>query len=180
MSRESWYAGVRQKSASFSEEDEEQLWQALQHRKLEGRTSDPEAAEYDEAADIFFQGIQLARHGDLTAGCAQIATAYLLDGRSINFVGPRPKSSKIQALTLDLELLAILSQSHVNDIERVSYGGHVLRVLLGNRLGNDPHAGQDLLATAMVSLNYLLQRVREQPELGDHHRNGGILGGCIV
>ena len=73
MSREDWYNLGTTWTASGD-------WRQLfQHRPLNGRTTDPEAMDFDEASDLFFHGLKFARRGDLKAGRAQIATAYLLD-----------------------------------------------------------------------------------------------------
>jgi tetratricopeptide (TPR) repeat protein len=140
---------------------------------------DPEAADYDEAADLFFQGLRLARTGDLSAARAQIATAYLLDSRSINFSMHTSNNPEIQEKCLDLDLLIILTQANEQDMHQVTYGGHVLRIFIGRQLGDHPIEGQNALASALLSVNYLLQRVREQPQLGGHHSQGGALGGCM-
>ena len=180
MSRDTWFnatGGHRISSAS----DEQTILDAFRHNQVSTKTSDPEAADYDEAAELFFQGVKLARIGDLEAGCAQIATAFLLDGRSINFSVFVPQNPAIRALCVDLELLCHLSQAQTNNLHSVSYGGHVLRILVAGRLGNDPTEGQNFLASAMTSVNYLLQRVREQPHLGAHYSDGGVvLGGCMT
>ena len=54
-------------------------------KPLTQKTDDPEAKNYDEATDIFLSGVKLARNGDFEAACPQIACAYILDSRSINF-----------------------------------------------------------------------------------------------
>jgi len=99
MSRESWYELTGSSASDWRE--------ASQHKPLKGRTTDPEALEYDEASELFLHGIKLARRGDLDAGRSQIATAYLLDGRSINFMPLLPQGEEKEAadLALDPQLL---------------------------------------------------------------------------
>lgn len=181
MSRDNWFSNARHSTVlPNSDQADAETLAFMQHKPLAHRTSDPEAADYDEAAELFVQGLRLARAGDLDAGRAQIATAYLLDGRSIKFVLAEPQNTQTRALCIDLFLLYNLSQATINDINSVSYGAHVMRVLIAEKLGNDPIEGQNFMAGGMVSINYLLQRVKEQPRLGAHYSQGGILGGCLT
>jgi len=140
------------------------------HIPLEGRTADPEALDYDEASDLFLQGIRLARGGDLAAGRPQIATAYLLDGRSINFcsVLPDPEAAGV---AMDVKLLYELIQDD-------SFAAAVLRMAAARYMGHSPQ-GQMLIAGAMQEIAKLLKMIEQQPTLEADWRQGGVLGGCM-
>lgn len=200
MSRESWYSAVQARSEIITRSTDgtlddaslQRIVQSFRHQPLAGKTGDPEAADCDEAAELFLQGVRLARSGDLEAGCAQIATAFLLDGRSINFLPSADLSSsnnrssisndliqQVKSMCVDIELLFRLFRAEVSDPDHVSYGGHILRLLTATKIGRNPKLGQDMLAVAIKSVNYLIQRVKEQPHLGSHYEQGGVLGGCM-
>ena len=86
MSREAWYSGMLGTQTSLASVG------VSPPRKLSAlSTSDPEAADHDEACELFLNGLRLARGGDLAAGVPQIACAYLLDSRSINFLLQLPE-----------------------------------------------------------------------------------------
>jgi len=177
MSREDWIEHIwanAQKSNQIEVTDTvtlQQLSNAFRHEPLSGRTSDPEAAKYDQASELFLEGVATAREGNLTKGCDQIATAFLLDARSANFVVTLgfpmlEKTNEDEALMKDVEnqcvdllLLANLCQMNTDDMHQISYGGHVLRLLLARKLGHHPSQGPGMLSMAMTTINYLLQRV---------------------
>lgn len=103
MSREDWYAGMAKGTAPTS-------FASLgtsAPRKLSLLTSDPEAADHDEACELFLQGLRLARCGDFAAAVPQIACAYLLDSRSIKFILKLPANSEAfkKSYVLDYQLL---------------------------------------------------------------------------
>jgi hypothetical protein len=148
MSRENWHNLV----TTTGNED------VFQHRSLKGRTTDPEAMDFDEASDLFLQGLKLARRGDLKAGRAQIATAYLLDTRSINWVNVLPQDEEARYMVLDLKL-------HCELTEGDSYGAMVLRIMAANFLGNGPE-GQTLIGSAMKTIELLLEDIAQFPQHG--------------
>ena len=82
MSRQQWFASQQTKAERFSDMENHL---SSQGERLSDKTDDPEAKNYDEATEIFFNGVKLARAGDFGAASPQIACAYLLNSRSINF-----------------------------------------------------------------------------------------------
>jgi tetratricopeptide (TPR) repeat protein len=168
MSRESWSKQVGGVNASTD-------WrQAFQHTPLKGRTTDPEALDFDEASGLFLNGIKLARRGDLKAAVAQVATAYLLDGRSINYYPVLPVPEEARDIALDPKLLYDLSQNSDD-----SFGAMVLRIFAAGRLGSLPEDGQMYIATGMDAIDKLLKAITENPKLEERWENGGVLGGCM-
>jgi tetratricopeptide (TPR) repeat protein len=147
--------------------------QAFQHTPLEGRTTDPAALDFDEASSLFLNGIKLARRGDLEAARSQVATAYLLDGRSINFYPGVPLPEEARDIALDPILLNELLQ------DRGSFAAMVLSIFAANRLGSLPEKGQIFIATGMKAIGELLEEIADNPKLEAHWKNGGVLGGCM-
>ncbi len=148
---------------------------AFKHEPLGPRTNDPEALDLDEAYELFFNGVKLARAGDLAAGCAQIACAFLLDDRSINFVPDLPPGTPgdITLHVIDLQTLYKMISLDLN-----GFGSRVLRILLGIKLGSIPGDGQTMIAEAFRCIESLLSIIEMQPEVEDYNR--GILGGCCT
>ena len=166
MSREDWYDKKRQPID----------WEKLgREDNYSSKTSDPEAKNYEEATEIFLKGIQLARSGDLGAACPQIAHAYLLDSRSVNFAVALPPGypKERKAKILDYELLGRLAQ---HDIHSISTG--VLSIMLAQFLGSDPEHGQMLIAVGMGCIETLLEYIENHPHVENPER--GILGGCLT
>lgn len=145
MSRETWYAGTG-KPASFDS-------LGAPRRKLSLITTDPQAAEHDEACEIFLSGVRLGCIGDFAAATPQIACAYLLDSRSINFAVmlPQDLEASKRNFILDYELLGKLIER-----DEQSFGSSVLRILLATFLGHSPF-GQQLIAAAMVHVSKLYE-----------------------
>lgn len=179
MSRQDWFFECR--DHSLIPDDESQVRSNFEHTPMSGRTSDPEALNWDEACEIFFNGVRLARCGDIKAARANIATAYLLDPRAINYVHflPDHMASSLKMLYIDAELLFELSQAETDNVFAVSYGAHVIRIMSAAHLATLPKEGQTILLGALGSVNYLLQRLEEQPELEDPDPRKGALGGCL-
>ena len=147
---------------------------AFHHTPLEGRTTDPQALEWDEACEIFQGGVYCARRGDLHAGRAQIASAFLLDSRSINFCLelPAPEASD---LALDAMLLYQLITS-----DESSFASSVLRILAARHLGFMAETDQALIAEAMTAIEQLIKALEQRPELERPAEEGGVLGGCLT
>ena len=169
MSRESWYAGMTAGTAATSFAS---LGTAAP-KKYSAKTTDPAAADHDEACEIFLNGLRLARSGDFAAACPQIACAYLLDSRSINFIIKLPDDSK-KNFVLDYELMSNLIE---HDTE--SCGSSVLRILLANQLGTTPF-GQQLIAAAMVHINTLYELLENNPAMEAPDSPRPLLGGCLT
>jgi tetratricopeptide (TPR) repeat protein len=146
---------------------------AFSHTPLKGRTTDPEALDWDEASEIFLSGVRCARRGDLEAGRAQIATAFLLDGRSINYctVLPAPEAAD---LALDDELLRMLILSDPN-----SFASTVLNILAARCYGHADKHGQAVIGIAMRSIEFLIKACEQNPTLEKTPNEGGPLGGCL-
>jgi len=147
----------------------------LKHEPLSPRTNDPEALLLDEAYELFFNGVKLARAGDLAAGCAQIACAFLLDDRSINFVPVLPPGAP-----RDMKFLAIDIQtcSQMINLDLNGFGSRILRIMLAANFGSMPGDGQTMIAEALRCIEQLLSIIEMQPEIEDYDK--GILGGCCT
>jgi len=164
MSRERWFSQVNTLATSWRE--------AFHHEPLAGRTEDPCADAFDEAAEIFFNGVKLAGEGDLKAASAQIACAYLLDDRSINFCYkfPAPEAASV---AIDLVLLYKLIQHDEQSVSSL-----VLKIVLGQCVGSNPEEGQTFIAHGMLSIDQLLQLIELNPDI--EKREFGVLGGCLT
>ena len=138
---------------------------------LSKRTGDPQAKDYDEACEIFKNAVSLARAGDLQAACPQIACAYLLDGRSINFCLKPPETSTEEAF-VDYALLVKMVQR-----DPKCFGAMVIVIMLGQFLGPNPKLGQGMIAQALQCIDHLLEIIEEQPSI--ERQENGILGGCL-
>lgn len=143
--------------------------------RLSNKTSDPAAADYDEANEIFANGLKLARIGDFDAAVPQIATAYLLDGRSINFKPSLANVNDADAknFMLDLELLYKLIHH-----DTTTFGCSVLHILLAGRLGSTPDHGQEIVGIALVRIDNLISYLEKDPEI--EAPNSMFLGGCLT
>ena len=166
MSREQW----RSKS-SASGQTSGNWREAFVHRPLKGRTTDPEALEFDEASELFLRGLKLARRGDLKAGRSQIASAFLMDERSINFCVELPDPSAAD--------MAIDSMLFYELIEGDSYGAMVLLIALAQYLGHTSE-GQTFLAGALRSIDNLVKLIEREPKLEAPREEGGVLGGFMT
>lgn len=167
MSREQWYSGVGTKGNSAD---------VLPiSAKYSDKTSDPDAKDYDEALEIFLNGVKLARGGDLDAAAPQIACAFLLHGRSINYalVLPTGVDASTKNSTLDYEVLTKLIEH-----DEHSVSSSVLRVVLANWLGSQPQFGQGLIAAGLVHIDLLIKKIEIHPEIEEP--GSMILGGCLT
>jgi hypothetical protein len=133
MSRETWYAGTG-KPASFDSF-------GAPPRKLSLITTDPQAAEHDEACEIFLSRVRLGRIGDFAAATPQLPQD--LEASKCNFI-------------LDYELSG-------NDEQIL--GSSVLRILLASFLGHSPQFGQQLIAAAMVHISKLYECIESDPAI---------------
>lgn len=164
MSRQRWAEQARTNVTSD--------WRkAFRHSPLAGRTSDPEALAFDEAAEIFFNGVRCARRGDLEAARPQIATAFLLDSRSLNITPLLPDPDAAD-LAVDYLLLNELIMG-----DRNSFASSVLTIIAARHMGHDQREGQTFISEAMQQIEKLLKTIEQNPELEDP--NSGILGGCL-
>jgi hypothetical protein len=132
---------------------------AFSHTPLEGRTTDPEALDWDEASEIFLNGLRCARRGDLEAGQVQIATAFLLDGRSINFCFALP-APEAADLALDYELLHKLVTSATDN-----FASRVLIILAAMRCSDVEDIGQGMIGSAMKCIEFLIAACERNPTL---------------
>lgn len=169
MSREIWYSQAAGTKDSF-----QSLGSAP--KKLSLLTSDPQAADHDEACELFLNGVRLARtSSDFAAAIPQIACAYLLDSRSVNFTVKLPEDidGGKENFVLDYELLGKLIEH-----DEQSFGSSVLRILLATHLGSNPQFGQQLIAAAMVHINRLYDYIERNRAIEAPDSN--ILGGCLT
>jgi len=145
--------------------DPDQIRAMLQHKPLAGRTSDPVAADFDKAAELFCNGVRLFRSGeDRTQGRDDIAAAFLLDSRSIKYIHKLPPhfTDELKHLCLDLDLIQELCEINTPGISQLPYSCHVLRVLAANKFGT---MIPTMYAGAMHSILFLFQAVQKNPEL---------------
>jgi len=168
MSRENWYAKTQSKHSIDAEP---------RKGKFSDLTNDPCAKLYDEANEIFSTGVKLARSGDFDAAIPQIACAYLLDGRSINFtlVLPQNCNASQKNRLLDYEIVHKMIEYKPDE---GSFGSSVLRIMLGSYMGGHPLYGQELIAAATVHIEFLLKYIEQHLEIED--RNSMVLGGCLT
>jgi hypothetical protein len=144
--------------------------------RISNKTSDPQAADFDEAKLLFAQGVACARAGDLDTGAIQISTAYLLDGRSINFVQKLPED--IEANQKNYVLDGVLMAAMLENESPTSFQCTILHLLLATFLGSAPGHGQELIAVAMVRIDELVACIQKRPEIEDPSNH--ILGGCLT
>jgi tetratricopeptide (TPR) repeat protein len=168
MSREDWYDINKKKQRSD--------WENLGRKeKFSSKTSDPEAKNYDEATALFLNGVELARRGDFGAAAPQIACAYLLDSRGVNFTValppdlPKDKETKILEYELLLKLAAY---------DKESVSSRVLRIMTAQYLGSMPVEGQRIIANGIMCIKWLLGLIAQDPSIEKPER--GILGGCLT
>ena len=146
--------------------------------RLSNKTTDPEVANYDEANEIFASGVKLARIGDFDAAVPQIATAYLLDGRSINFMSTLQDEDgdgddDARDFILDGELLNTLIHH-----DTTTFGCDVLHIILAVQLGSVQGYGQEMVGIAMVRIDNLVSYLEKHSEI--EAPGSMILGGCLT
>lgn len=142
---------------------------------LSTKSTDPDAADYDEANEIFASGIKLARIGDFDAASPQIATSYLLDGRSTTFT-PRLQDAgddEARNFILDGELLITLLHH-----DETTFSCDVLYIMLAVFMGSVQGHGQEMIAVAMVRIDKLVSYLEKHPEI--EGPNSIVLGGCLT
>ena len=151
MSREQWRVSCRK---LHSVDDSNRL---RNPERLSAKTSDPQAADYEEANEMFSNGMKLARLGDFDAAVPQIATAYLLDGRSVNFMLKLPDdiNPESKKFILDAELVEKLIHH-----DTTSFGCDVLHIIFAIHLGSIPGHGQQFIAIAMVRIDKLISYLK--------------------
>ena len=155
MSREQWYASTQRASAQRGRVVEN----IRVSERLSEKTDDPEARDHDEATQLFYNGVKLARiSGDFEAASAQIACAYLLDSRSVNFVGGIPENldAAKKNMILDYELMGKLAMRDPD-----SLACSVLTMMLAQFMGSDPIHGQSFIATGMLVIEKLLEHIQD-------------------
>ncbi|GFH52316.1 hypothetical protein CTEN210_08792 [Chaetoceros tenuissimus] len=171
MSRTQW--------ASYSESRHNEVdvdVDKFRHVPLAPKTSDPEALKFDKASEIFLTGLRNARNGNLKTACEQIATAFLLDERSIKFapILPPSASKEMEFLMLDAMLLYKLSEVAEQDY---SNGSDVFN-LMGGFLFGHKEGGQETIAETMQSIENLIGWLEKKPWI--EHPDSGILGGYLT
>ncbi|GFH47907.1 hypothetical protein CTEN210_04383 [Chaetoceros tenuissimus] len=145
------------------------------HIPLAPKTSDPEALNFDKAVEIVLTGLRHARHGDLQTACLQIATAFLLDVRSVKFVFEMPPS-----VSADVELPCVdpaLSRRLI-EADRTGFGCAIIHIILGQYLGDLPGDGQKIVAHALKSIDCLIAVLEKEPWI--EKTESGILGGYLT
>lgn len=145
-----------------------------EHQSLKARTTDPEAADFDEAVQLFRKGLKYAREGLLKKAVPLIATALLLDTRSFKFV---PAFSRINReedsyYYVDMELLQQMLKVSVGK----NFATKVLSVYSAMLFEDVPDAQERIIRALKISED-LLNTVRADLSLEDMER--GILGGCL-
>ena len=171
MSRQEWF-----NSAQRSGSEAADLGIAVAREKVSEKTDDPEAQDYDEATEIFYNGLKLARLGDLDAATPQIACAFLLNSRCINFATSLPTdlAQTQKNMILDGELLGRLAYRKPD-----SFACSVLTIMIGQFMGRDPLIGQTFIGAAMVVIDRCLVEIESDPSRIENP-DAGILGGCLT
>jgi len=144
--------------------------------RISTKTSDPQAADFDEAKILFAQGITCARSGDLETGAVQISSAYLLDGRSVKFVAKM--ADDIGACEKNYVLDGKLLTDMLENESPTSFSCTILHIMLASFLGSTPGHGQELIAVAMVRIDQLVTCIQKNLEIEDPSKH--ILGGCLT
>ena len=144
--------------------------------KVSEKTDDPEAQDYDEATEMFYNGLRLNRLGDLDGATHQIACAFLLNSRSINFATrlPTDLDQTKKNMILNGELLGRLATRKPD-----SYACSVLVIMVGQFMGRAPLVDQDFIAPAMIFIEKLLREIERNPSRIESP-DAGILGGCLT
>jgi tetratricopeptide (TPR) repeat protein len=171
MSRQQWF----EKGDRYGHELDDLV--GLRREKLSERTDDPEAKDFDEAVELFCNGLKLARSGgDLEVAAPQITCAFLLSGRSVTFIPnipDNPVDQKNKHLVLDIDLLIALTKANSSRL-----AGSVLRIMAGQFLGKMEQTGQSLIAEAMTAIERLLDIIANDPSIENPDKN--IIGGCLT
>mmetsp|Transcript_560 Transcript_560/g.779 ORF Transcript_560/g.779 Transcript_560/m.779 type:complete len:399 (-) Transcript_560:82-1278(-) len=168
MSAEQWYSAAHQKRRI----DEENLGEL--RPSLRDKTDDPKAKNYEEATQIFLNGMKLARSGDYDAAAPLISCAFLLDYRSVKPAMALPSDSDISKknFILDCELLKKLTEHETPRITKA-----ILLILQSHHFAYHPTLGQNMIAIAMSALDCLFRCIESDPGIEDPENS--ILGGCL-
>ena len=150
--------------------------QQVQHTPLRNRTTDPEAADLDEAVSLFRSGLRHARDGQIELGLPLIACAYLLDARAIQFRSLLPDRDRMDAryAFMDMNLLQDLIDHEGGN----NFASQVMMIYSANRFGHSQtRAGQTRVAQALTVSDRLITTIHADPSIENPAR--GILGGCL-
>ena len=171
MSRQEWFNSAQQSGSNFAD-----LGIGVAGEKVSEKTDDPEAQDYDEATEMFYNGLRLNRLGDLDAATHQIACAFLLNSRSINFATrlPTDLDQTKKNMILNGELLGRLATRKPH-----SDACAVLVIMLGQFMGRDPSIGQTVIGSTMLNIENLLHKIEGNPSRYENP-DAGILGGCLT
>lgn len=146
------------------------------HDSLGSRTTDPEAAGFDEAIQLVQTGLRHARSGSLEVGLPLIACAFLLDSRAIEFkpVLDLQKDNADNAANrfLDMGLLQQLIDFEGGN----NVASQVLMIYAAIVFGEAEGARARSLQALHVSANIIID-ITNDPTMEDADR--GILGGCL-
>ncbi|KAI2512464.1 hypothetical protein MHU86_1917 [Fragilaria crotonensis] len=142
------------------------------HRPLASRTTDPEAASYDEASQLVQTGLQHARSGSIDVGLPLIACAFLLDTRAIEFKPVLEQNQDDPLKYLDMDLLQqLIDYDGGNNV-----ASQVLMIYAAILFGQAEGARSRTLQALRVSSN-IITDITNDPTMEDPSR--GILGGCL-
>lgn len=168
--RKQWDADLRRSYSHIGTDYEAAIDNAQILRSL--KTTDPKAADYDEANVLFAQGVRCARSGDKEQGVAQIATAYLLDGRSIIWAPKLPENADAYSKNhlLDAELLMDLIHHDTQ-----SFGADIFHIILAMHMGS---LSQEVIGIAMVRIDKTILYLEDHLEIEDP--SNPIMGGCLT
>jgi len=148
----------------------------VKHDNFEGRTTDQEALDYDEAVDLFRKGLKCAHAGDLGQACAMISTAFLLDDRSIRHIGaarfPLEISQEAKFYLMDMDTFRKIIGNDPS-----SFGSRVLMIWTAQVFGLEEH-GQSMLTDALLQSKEIIEAITHNPHLENPKR--GVLGGCMT
>lgn len=141
------------------------------HTPIRSRTSDPEAADLDEAVQLFGSGLHDARSGHIGQGLPMIACAYLLDSRSAKFV-PILRDIDDADSCLDMNLLQeLIDFDGGNNI-----ASQVLMIYAAIMFGQ-AEGGRTRILQALFVSSKLIRAISNDPTMANVNR--GILGGCL-
>jgi tetratricopeptide (TPR) repeat protein len=174
MTRQQWACLVGHKLQNEHVMD----WRDLvRYEPLKNRTSDVEAANLDEAIQLFRSGLRRARHGHVDQAVPLIACAYLLDSRAIEFVPFLPHNDHEGAAYYFMDM--VLLQRLVDFDRGHNFGSQVLMIYSAIRFGhlNRSTNGRMRIMQALVLSDRLIKAVFDDKSIETPER--GVLGGCM-
>ena len=143
-------------------------------------TADPDAAAHLEAHELFCTGIRCGRHGDLDGAKTQIASAFLLDDRSLQVWLARDPVPRADVPLLDYPLLHAMLSHDKDD----SIADAVLKVAFAfTEFASMSGQAQEMdhVQRAAMGIDAMVKMLERTPSMEGDGVNGesGPLGGLF-